>query len=129
MVTDVAFTCPTRRALNAASKSQSEPVRRYFFTHMTGGTVAPTHGVELFYLFDHAADIGFSLTPGEQKIVTAMQQGWKNLAATGDPNGDGVPQWAPYTDAVRQTLVFDDPITTTVGVRESKCDFWDSLGI
>ena len=128
VITDVAFTCPTRRALDAASQSQTEPVRRYFFTHVTSGTIQPTHGVELFYLFDHAKDVGITPTAGEQKIVTAMQQGWKNLASTGDPNGTGVPQWAPYTDAVRQTLVFDDPITTQVGVRESKCDFWDALG-
>ena len=32
---------------------------------------------------------------------------WVNYAATGNPNGPGLPDWAPYELAHRRTLILD----------------------
>ena len=37
-----------------------------------------------------------------------MSRAWINFARIGDPNGEGVPEWEPYTRESGATMIFDN---------------------
>lgn len=130
LTTDLVFACPTRRALRAAAASQTEPVRRYWFTHVAPGLAAALrayHTAELPFVFHTFAANGRIATPTEEQLSRTMQGYWARLAATGDPNGGDAPAWPAYAKATGSTVVLDDLIATADGVDEKGCDFWDSV--
>ena len=43
-------------------------------------------------------------------ISEAMMDYWTNFAKTGNPNGQNVPAWEPYTCANPQIMVFGDTV-------------------
>jgi para-nitrobenzyl esterase len=56
---------------------------------------------------------------------------WTNFAATGDPNGFGLPHWFPYNPGSDQfqslTSTGSGPISNFAS--EHQCSFWATLGI
>jgi para-nitrobenzyl esterase len=135
LTTDSKFVCTVRYDARAAAASQSEPVRRYFFTHVVDGTPAlpavtaagAFHGLELLYVFRHIAPAGYTPSAGEQSLTDAIDGYWSRLAETGDPNGGGAPTWPPYDASTDPAIVLDDVVTTTSGIRSKYCDYWDTL--
>jgi para-nitrobenzyl esterase len=131
LTSDAKFICGARRALRAAVAGQSAPVYRYHFTHALDNAPAQAvygawHGVDVLYTFDHLEIANYIPSAAEIAIADGMIGYWSRLAATGDPNGDGVAAWPAY-DANDPYLRFDDPIESDTGVRTTQCDFWDSL--
>jgi para-nitrobenzyl esterase len=122
LVGDGVFTCPSRRALRGAASTQSEPVYRYLFTHG-----AAVHTAEVPYVF---GDIGTYLpagSPAELTLQDQIESYWVNLAATGNPNGAGLPTWNAYNPDADNALVLDTPIGNTSGIESQGCAFWDSV--
>ena len=75
---------------------------RYVFTHAGAQTQArPVHADEIPYVFGTGT---FGLR--DRIVSDAMMSAWINFAATGDPNGPGVPAWAPYDPARDNALLF-----------------------
>ena len=37
-----------------------------------------------------------------------MSSAWINFAKTGNPNGDGIPDWEPYTRSNSAVMIFDN---------------------
>jgi para-nitrobenzyl esterase len=122
VATDGFFACPTRRALRAAAATQAEPVYRYLFTHGKA-----MHTDELFYVFDTFASVPVVPTPAENGLSQQMQSYWFNLAASGNPNGAGLPNWNAYDPHVDNALVLDTPIAETSAIEAARCDFWDTV--
>jgi para-nitrobenzyl esterase len=84
------------------------------------------HGTELPYLFE----FGVPLTPEQQELSATMVRYWTTFAATGDPNGRGVPRWHRYRDGGDvQGLDLDSAagIGPVDVAAESDCAFWASL--
>ena len=46
-------------------------------------------------------------TDADYKLADMMCDYWTNFAKTGDPNGDTVPEWAPYTEDNKNIQVLD----------------------
>jgi para-nitrobenzyl esterase len=115
------FHCPSRRALRGAAVSQSEPVYRYLFTHGVA-----THSAEVPYVF---GDMGIYLpaSADDLKLQDQIESYWVNLAATGNPNGAGLPTWDAYDPSADNALVLDTPITSTTAIDWQGCAFWDSV--
>ncbi len=131
---DAFFVCPTRRTARGAL-AYGAPIYRYMFQPMLEDSFEPDLGVfhssEIPFVFgedvfplDVVGDSGAAL-------AGAMQRYWTRIAKLGNPNGAGNgsadidPIWPSY-DASDTTLILDNPISTTTGLKSDLCDFWDA---
>jgi para-nitrobenzyl esterase len=65
---------------------------RYVFTHAGALTAPrPVHADDIAYVFGTGDFRG-----RDREVSDVLLSAWVNFAATGDPNGAGVPSWAPY---------------------------------
>jgi para-nitrobenzyl esterase len=117
VATDAFFTCPSRRALRAAAATQTEPVYHYLFSR--GNAV---HSVEVGYVFGAVTS-----SPDDVALSHQMMSYWVNFAATGNPNGAGLPTWNQYDPAADSAIKLDVPIGTVSGFEASGCNFWDTV--
>lgn len=131
LTSDAFFTCPSRRALRAAARTQSEPVYRYFYTHThSSGTWAPlgaAHAGELAFVWAGFGYFGMTPTAAETKLSQQMQAYWTNFAASSSPNGNALPLWKAYDPTVDNTLQLGTSINELTAVNAKGCDLWDTL--
>jgi para-nitrobenzyl esterase len=127
LVTDVVFTCPTRRAAKAMRTKQSH-VYRYVFAHVTDKARAKgmgaSHGSEVPFVF---GTLDSSATDGERKLARTMLGYWAHFAQFGDPNGGGAPAWPAYDAASDAYLELDAPIAAKRGMHTAGCDVLDGV--
>jgi para-nitrobenzyl esterase len=137
---DLYYTRNTRNFARAVSGAQRPLVWRYLFTHRYENP-APTdtflnlarayHSAELAFVSGNlqstASPNPYSPSSAEIALANEMMDYWARFAATGDPNGPGAAQWAPY-DAGENILQLDDSIVTLAGgYRNAQCDFLSTL--
>jgi para-nitrobenzyl esterase len=111
--TDATFSCNGAN-VSARIVAQRAPVWMYEFRDRSAppilGTVAgkyvlslpmgAAHASELAFLFNFA-DLG---DEPHRALQQTMSTYWTNFARSGDPNGGGAPQWAPYKTGAIQAL-------------------------
>jgi carboxylesterase type B len=70
----------------------------YFWNHPWPGQESrgAFHGSEIPYVMGSLASVKQPWTDHDREISEMMTQYWANFAATGDPNGKGLPEWSPY---------------------------------
>jgi para-nitrobenzyl esterase len=83
------------------------------------------HALELPFVFG-TLDLPTAVPAGRQvlddpeqrsqaeALSASMINAWTNFAKTGDPNGEGVPAWAPYDPTSRPTLVWSNDADGTI---------------
>lgn len=80
------------------------PVYSYIFSWGTS-----YHTAEIPFVFDNTDRVTVSGDADEARALSEiMSQAWINFARTGDPNGEGVPEWEPYTREGGATMIFDN---------------------
>ena len=114
IATDISFRCPVV-AVSKSGARGGERVYQYHFDHdPPGGQVS------------HAAELGFvfGYQPGPHMDTGPLQAYWTNFAKTGDPNGEGLPEWPVYDLEARRYLEFtnDGPVAREK-LREPVCDW------
>jgi para-nitrobenzyl esterase len=140
--TDFEMLCPARSVARAAA-NVGQTVFRYLFTHSAEdagalydsvhpvGVLGAFHTAELPYLF---SSLG-RLTPfetsnranaAELALSDTMVGYWTQFAATRNPNGPGLPTWAPYTwssssDPFQQ---LDDAVRPSDQYQIAQCDYF-----
>lgn len=99
LMTDSYFRCPAITTSKWLS-SKGRTVYLYQFERPLPGTGSPStrHSGELPYVFGWAQQqgkgtMGATFGPEDAELSKEMQQYWANFAATGDPNGKGLPHW------------------------------------
>ena len=72
----------------------------YQFTHVPPSPNAKTwgayHASEIPYVFGTLRNRSWPFTETDFKLSQEMASYWTNFAIAGDPNGKGLPAWAPY---------------------------------
>jgi para-nitrobenzyl esterase len=114
----------------AAGAGRTQPIFRYDYAHIDESgpdmKYRAGHALELRYEFHNWGPQGFTPSADELALADTMMGYWVRFAATGDPNGDGAETW-PHFDAQDSLLILDVTSHAQVGLRESQCDFWDSI--
>jgi len=128
---DMRFTCPARMIASSISKTQTQPVYRYFFTRRATtaqGEKPAQHAIELLYVFNTLTDIPlYNPAPEDLALSDAIMGYWGRFGTTGDPNGAGAVSWPKYDAAKDTYLKLDSTITSSEGVRTAQCDAWEQI--
>lgn len=93
-----------------------DPAYAYYFTRHMPGVDDPSstcygafHTAECWYIFETLDRCWRRplLTEADDVFAAQMADYWTNFAKTGDPNGAGLPQWAPYSAGNPNVQVLD----------------------
>ncbi|ONI81218.1 carboxylesterase type B [Actinosynnema sp. ALI-1.44] len=85
------------------------------------------HSSEVAYLFDVPP---FELNADQQKLAKQMVGYWTRFAATGNPNGRGLPEWPAYRysdRAVTAQSLAPNAIKQVDVSTEHNCGFWSAM--
>ena len=105
--------------LNAAYLSKKNPEGHFYpfyFSHWTPGRAAEIrwawHSADLWYWFDSMRDIPEQRdwTELDYQLGDICSAYWANFAATGDPNGEGLPAWTACTPEALSVLDIGDEV-------------------
>ena len=122
------------RAWARMMKTVSSPAYLYFFSRVPHAADAERYGAyhtaEIPYVFDN---FGVSASPHanrdyddtDRALSDALASYWVNFAASGNPNGEGLPVWPVYDPVGDTALEIADTIQVSRGVRKERLDFFD----
>jgi para-nitrobenzyl esterase len=119
------FLCGSRYIAKQMSGSGSD-VYFYYFTRVRPGgeKVLAYHGAEIPYALDTAAE-WLPADETDKNLTAAMSQYWLNFAITGDPNGEGLPEWPRYAADDSRYQELGDDIKPGAGLEPEICDILD----
>ncbi len=122
---DALFASAAQGLADFVSKT-GQPAYVYHFAYVAeaqrGKMPGVGHGGEIPYVFgirNLARDRFYAhyvkdVTADDLAVVSMMQHFWTNFAKSGNPNGDGVPNWTPTSSQATKTLVIANDGAKTV---------------
>lgn len=88
-----------------------KPVYAYCFSRqMPGDDSGAFHAGELWYEFETLNRCWRPFTGKDWDLAVTFADYWANYCKTGDPNGDGLPTWIPYTSPTEQVMELGDHV-------------------
>ncbi len=122
------------RYLADQMKTVSSPARTYYFQFVPEAQretfPGAPHGSEVAYAFGATNDPESERNSGADgaALGDAMAGYWTRFAATGDPNGDGAPDWPEYDGESDTWMVLDAPQPRAMqGVIKDKLDLLEAV--
>ncbi len=112
---DTAFGAPAR-AFARLVTGRGGRVYRYVFTYASDSRGA-YHSAEIPFVFDHAG----------VPLAETMSDYWVAFATSGDPNGDGRPQWPVYDAKSDSYLELGSVVQAKTAFRQSQFDSLDAI--
>jgi para-nitrobenzyl esterase len=110
----------------AAQQSSHGPnsVYLYFFNRALPGRNSEFYGAfhsgDLYYVFNTLASTARPWTDTDRRLADLMSSYWSNFAATGDPNGPGLPEWPAYQKASDQVMFLGDQVEAGTAPRQAQ---------
>jgi len=88
------------------------PVYRYYFqkySPVRDGQLRAMHTMDIPFVFENVEIAAPLLGTGSdvQPLADRMSASWVSFARTGDPNNSLVPEWRPFTEDRKATMVFN----------------------
>jgi para-nitrobenzyl esterase len=129
IISGAGFIAPVLRAARAMSSAGARTYV-YWFTRgrsIDGEVRPPGHGSELPYLFDSPR----ARAEGEddRQLAETMIGYWVRFAASGNPNGDGAPEWPRYRAASDLSLELDVPVQSRGAMFRDISTFFDKVAL
>jgi para-nitrobenzyl esterase len=133
LYTDFGMRIQKIRLLEVHSKHQSNSFN-YIFTWpspIREGSLGAFHGLEMPFVFG-TCDIPSmeDLTGKGPEVISLsekMMDAWITFARTGNPNHEGIPEWAPYNVNTRTTMFFGKEIKSIDAPFDRERAAWDGL--
>lgn len=127
---DLIFVAPARFVARNMG-NVSSPTYAYHFTKVPPGSsgmmLGSHHGAEIPYVFGQM-DLAPKISDIDREISDTMMNYWVQFAATGDPNGEGLPEWPAYDAEADTWMVVDsEGAKATPGVRKEQLDVIDAF--
>ncbi len=97
--------------LNRLAVEQGIPVYEYYFTK-ENGRIGPWHSGEMIYCYGNIPEKSALYDDRDRELSEEMLDYWANFIKTGDPNGEGLPEWKQNT-ASEDLMQFGE--TTAMG--------------
>jgi para-nitrobenzyl esterase len=66
------------------------------------------HGGEITYAYNNLKFVNRPWLPADHKLAEIMSSYWANFAATGNPNGRGLPEWKTYNSRTNDIMILDE---------------------
>jgi para-nitrobenzyl esterase len=118
----------TIRMAERKAAADPAPVFMYLFTwesDFMGGLFKSAHALEIPFVFDNTEIVPLTGSRADKPQLTdAVSGAWVAFARSGNPNHAGLPTWKPYSEAQRNTMIFDAPCRTEVDPRRAELDAW-----
>ncbi|SDR79476.1 carboxylesterase/lipase family protein [Actinopolymorpha singaporensis] len=138
VISDRPWACPTLRGTQLLARRTT--TYAYEFADRTApnlGAPPPpnfrlgaSHAFDLPYVFDFSA-YGLRLDPAQQHLSDQMVGYWTRFAATGNPNGPGLPAWRAFrpgdTTAPALATPADGGVRPVDLAARHQCRFWAGL--
>jgi carboxylesterase type B len=130
MFGDCQFQYGGRRWAREMAKA-GQPAYRYVFTRERADLKRPPfHAEEVEYVFGEpqlgeTGPSGNTYDATDAKVSETMMDAWIRFAATGNPNGPGLPTWPKYDPREDSYMDFADSPSVKYGFRKPALDFLD----
>lgn len=82
---------------NQAALGRTAPYLYLFDRKMPGDNHGAFHAADLWYVFGTLSRCWRPLDERDEALSRIMREYWQNFAASGDPNGEGLPHWPSCT--------------------------------
>lgn len=114
---------PTWKWLSIHAETGQAPVYRYLFDHVQATTEGPVpdddpgaaHATDIAFTFQRMDYLGQPVGESDREVAALMGRYWVNFAASGDPNGPGLPTWPAVNGKDPQPVMW---LASPAGVRE-----------
>ena len=114
---DIGLVAMARLADQRAETSRA-PIFLYYFERSAPWPEHPHfgahHTAEVPYVFNNIRLLNRPVEEEDYEMAEMISSYWSNFAATGDPNGPGLPHWPAFTPTNRQIMVFGDEVEPRV---------------
>ena len=84
------------------------------------------HTAEVPYFFNNLRMLDRPWEPLDRQLADTMSSYWANFAASGNPNGAGLPEWPAYDDQDVRFMRFGDPVEPGAVTNQSTRDFFEA---
>lgn len=123
LITAEKMVCPSQ-ALAARRASSGGQAWVYWFTRQRddagGEALGAYHGAEYPYVFGVHDDY-MTTSDYDRHLSALMQRYWINFAATGNPNGDGLPEWPLFARPDPRVLELGDTVRPVPAIEPDMC--------
>ena len=90
-------------------------------------TLGAYHSGDLAYVFDNLDVVGIGWDKVDHALSETVAAYWFNFANTGNPNGEGLPDWPAYDSAVDAVQILDAEVSNAQHPRKRFMDRMDTL--
>ncbi len=111
------------------SKTGKSPVFVYNFNRKLPAYSSETqfgafHSGEIVYAYNNLHTLNRPWEDIDRSIADVMSSFWTNFAKTGNPNGNKLPTWQPFSSQHPQVMLLDTDMRCTPLPNQAQLDFW-----